>query len=343
MLKRTDDATKRATILANHERLRDAGEFGAIGRFASQLAQRAGVRVGIGDDCAVLDALSVPVVSCDALVEGVHFRRDWTSAFDLGRKTLAVSVSDLASSGARPVAAFLALCAPPDLEMAWLNSFYEGMESLAGEFDFTVAGGDTTRAPQLVLNATLIGDLLPEALGQPVLREGARVGDLVCVSGDLGASAAGLQLLLAEREATTEAHRAVLERHFNPTPRLETMRVLLGANRDAVHAALDISDGLKGDAGHIAERSQKRLVIESSAIPIAEATREVAAEFGLEVRALALGGGEDYELLLCVAPEAFEELQRAAGGALTRVGTVCEGEVGVEVTGGSEGQSWTHF
>lgn len=323
--------------------LRDAGEFGAIERFAARLGVRAGLRTGIGDDCAVLAPLRAPVVSCDALVEGVHFRRDWTSAFDLGRKTLAVSVSDLASSGARPVAAFLSLCAPPDLELSWLDAFYEGLESLAAEFDFSVAGGDTTRSNGLVLSATALGELLPEARDQPVLREGARVGDLVCVTGDLGASAAGLAWLFAGKPARTQAHREVLRRHLDPAPRLRAMSALLKTNRSAVHAAMDISDGLAGDAKHIAERSKVRLRVDAQRLPIASSTHEVAEELNRDARAWALGGGEDYELLLCVAPESFEELQGAVGVGLTCIGEVIAGEAGVEIVGKVEGKGWTHF
>ncbi len=340
MLNETNESALRVPIL------RDAGEFGAIDRFAQKLEVRAGVRVGIGDDCAVLEPLQAPVVSCDALVEGVHFRRDWTSAFQLGRKTLAVSVSDLAASGARPVAAFLSLCAPPDLELSWLDAFYEGMESFAREFNFSVAGGDTTRSNQLVLSATALGELLPEARNQPVLRCGARLGDLVCVTGDLGASAAGLAWLLAGKNARTDAHHEVLSRHFDPMPRLRAMSALLRANRSAVHAAMDVSDGFKGDAGHIAERSGVRLRIDANELPVSNATREVARELGLEARELALSGGEDYELLLCLAPEALQELQlasRQSGVDVTRVGQVIQGEAGVEVMGASEGKSWTHF
>lgn len=340
MRKKTNESDFQVPIL------RDAGEFGAIDRFAQKLAVRAGVRVGIGDDCAVLEPLRAPVVSCDALVESVHFRRDWTSPFDLGRKTLAVSVSDLASSGARPVAAFVSLCAPPDLELSWLDAFYEGMESLAREFDFSVAGGDTTRSNQLMLSATALGELLPEAANQPVLRAGARLGDIVCVTGDLGGSAAGLAWLLSGKDARTDAHREVLRRHFDPTPRLRAMSALLRANRGAIHAAMDLSDGLTGDAKHIAEHSGVRLRIDAGLLPLTDSTREVAQELNQDARQLALGGGEDYELLLCLAPDAFEELQLAArqsGAELSRVGEVIEGAMGVEITGGVEGRSWTHF
>lgn len=348
MLEKTNKTPSSATILAEPEPSRDApslreqGEFGAIERFAAKLKLRAGVAIGIGDDCAVLSSLKVPVISCDALVEGVHFRRDWTSAFDLGRKTLTVSVSDLASTGARPVAAFLSLCAPPDLEMAWLDSFYEGLESLARQFDFSVAGGDTTRSNQLVLNATLVGELLSEANEKPLLRSGAKVGDFVCVTGNLGASAAGLQFLLSERKSSTSAHEEVLKRHFNPTPRVKFIRALMRTNRDALHAGMDISDGLVGDARHIAARSGVRLNLDANQLPISNATLEVALQLGLDARELALGGGEDYELLLCVAPESFEELKRAVNGELTKIGEVGEG-AGVEVLNAQERGSWTHF
>jgi thiamine-monophosphate kinase len=337
MTKETNQSNFRAKVL------RELGEFGAIERFAAQLQNRAGVRVGIGDDCAVLEPLRAPVISCDALVEGVHFRRDWTSPFDLGRKTLAVSVSDLASSGARPVAAFLSLCAPPDVELSWLDAFYEGLESLAREFNFSVAGGDTTRASQLVLSATVVGELLPEAQKRPVLRDGARLGDLVCVTGDLGASAAGLAWLLSGKTASTPAHEHVLNRHFNPAPRLEPMRALLKTNRSAVHAAMDISDGLVGDAKHIAGRSNVQLSIDAASLPISDSTREVARELEHNALQWALGGGEDYELLLCVTPEAFEELKGVAEVGLCKVGEVIDGEAGVEVIGDVEGESWTHF
>jgi len=339
-----DAITKRTNELHSQSAiLRELGEFGAIERFASRLKLRSGVRVGIGDDCAVLDSLKAPVVSCDALVEGVHFRRDWTSAFDLGRKTLAVSVSDLASSGARPVAAFISLCAPPDLELAWLDAFYDGMESLAAQFDFSVAGGDTTRANQLVLSATLIGELLPEAENLPLLRDGARLGDIVCVSGDLGASAGGLALLLAGVNTATDSHRAALRRHFDPTPRLETMRAILRANRGAVHAAMDISDGLIGDAKHIATRSNVHLRIDAARVPINDSTRFIARELNQNAFDWALTGGEDYELLLCVAPKSFDELQRATPTPLTAIGEVIEGAAGVDVVGEVEGTGWTHF
>ncbi len=347
MTKKTSASAPSAIILSDSTDVRSpdllgtAGEFGAIARFAARLQTRAGVRVGIGDDCAVLDALRTPVVSTDALVEGVHFRRDWTSARDLGRKTLAVSVSDLASGGAYPVAAFLSLCAPPDVEMAWLGEFYDGMESLANEFAFTVAGGDTTRAGQLMMSATLVGELLPEADGQPVLRSGAKVGDWVCVTGDLGASAAGLALLQRGQRAQSPAHAEVLRRHFDPSPRLDTMRVLLQANRAAIHAGMDISDGLVGDANHIAARSGVRLVLDAAQIPLSSATLRVADELGVPALPWALGGGEDYELLLCLAPDAFDSLHHLGAG-LTRVGDVVAG-AGVKVLQGAEAESWTHF
>ena len=171
------------------------GEFGLIAHLHQGLSARAGTQLGIGDDGAVLDALAHPIVTVDALVENVHFRRDWSSAFALGVKSMAVNLSDLAAMGARPVAAFVALALPPDCSSEWIEQLYAGMESLAARHDFTIAGGDTTSAPLVFISVTLVGELCIEADGQPITRSGARAGDIVCVTGNLGDSAAGLALL----------------------------------------------------------------------------------------------------------------------------------------------------
>ena len=181
------------------------GEFGLIRQLDQILSARAGTKLGIGDDGAVLESLAHPVVTCDALVENVHFRRDWTSAFALGVKAMAVNLSDLAAMGAAPVAALVTLALPPNCQLEWVEGLYSGMESLAQKYGFTVAGGDTTRAPLAMIALTLIGDLMPQARGQAVLRGGARVGDAVCVTGTLGDSAAGLALLQHSRREVLAA------------------------------------------------------------------------------------------------------------------------------------------
>ncbi len=311
------------------------GEFGLIAHLHQGLPTRDGTLLGIGDDAAVLDALKHPIVTTDALVENVHFRRDWTSAHDLGIKSMAVNLSDLAAMGAAPVAAFVSLALPPDCQSEWITSLYAGMDSLAARTNFTIAGGDMTAAPIVFISVTLVGDLMPQAQGHPVLRSGARVGDAVCVTGNLGDSAAGLALLLAG----AQGDEMLLERHHRPQPRLDEMRHLLGRNRAAIHAGLDISDGLAGDAAHLARASGVDIEIEADTLPISAECRAAARTLGKSPIDWALAGGEDYELCLCVAPEFAEGLTQVgrvvAGAGEVRVyedGRLREGKVG-----------WRHF
>ena len=308
-------------------KLHDLGEFGLIERLQFGLAVRGGVRVGIGDDAAILDALQMPIVTTDALVENVHFRRDWTPPRSLGRKAMAVNVSDLAATGARPVAAFVTLALSTPLlksgeALAWIDELYAGFEDTANEYNFTLAGGDTTRASQEVsISVTLVG----EAIGAdtesahnstPLLRSGARPGDVLIVTGTLGDSAAGLWLLQHPEISIDDAARQyLLGRHFEPRARLAEIRAALhvgvGENFPIISAALDLSDGLAGDMLHIARRSNVSLEIEAENLPISEYSHRVARlpdakDSGNAALEWALHGGEDYELLLCVAPQYAE-------------------------------------
>ena len=311
------------------------GEFGLIAQLHQALQTRAGTRLGIGDDAAVLGALAHPIVTTDALVENVHFRRDWTSAFDLGIKAMAVNLSDVAAMGARPVAAFVALALPPDCSSDWVCDLYAGMESMAARHDFTIAGGDTTAAPLVFISVTLVGDLMPQALGRPITRSGARVGDALCVTGDLGDSAAGLAQLLANgaRDET------LMRRHFRPQPRLDLIRELMARNREAIHAGLDLSDGLVGDSSHVARASGVDIEINAELLPISEACRAAARQFSQSPLDWALSGGEDYELCLCLAPDCV--------GDLIPIGRVVEGagEVRVYENGKlrESAEGWRHF
>ena len=311
------------------------GEFGLIAHLNQNLSVRAGTRTGIGDDGAVLDALSAPIVTTDALVENVHFRRDWTSARALGVKSLAVNLSDVAAMGAQPVAAFVSLALPPDCQSAWISELYAGMETLAARHNFTIAGGDMTAAPLIMISVTLVGDLMPEAQDKPVLRSGAQVGDAVCVSGDLGDSAAGLALLLAG----AARDEVLMRRHFEPQARLELMRELLTRNRASIHAGLDLSDGLAGDSSHVARASGVDIEIDAESLPISAQCRAAAQLLNQSATDWALSGGEDYELCLCVAPQWTQ--------GLTRVGRVVAGAGEVRVyEAGKLRESktgWRHF
>jgi thiamine-monophosphate kinase len=318
----------------------ELGEFGLIERLGARLTQRGGIELGIGDDAAILHALHAPVVTSDSLIEGVHFRRDWISPRALGRKAMAVNVSDLAATGARPVAAFVNLALSTAVlesaeALAWLDELYAGFEDIARQYDFTIAGGDTTRAPHdLSLGVTLIGEGATDARGRstPVLRSGAAPGDALVVTGTLGDSAAGLFLLQHPQIETDEATREyLLRRHFEPTARLAEMQAALAVQGEqgarAVTAGLDLSDGLAGDAAHLARRSAVALEIETGRLPLTEYSRCVARDarlsgFDANPAHWALHGGEDYELLLGVSAESAAAVCAAITEATSTPATV---------------------
>jgi thiamine-monophosphate kinase len=335
--------------------LAQSGEFGAIARWASLLSAGPSVRLGIGDDAAILEPLRAPAVTCDALVEGVHFRLDWTSPRDLGWKTLAVSLSDLAAMGARPSAAFLSLAAPSSLPLSWLDAFFAGLDECARAFGCPLAGGDTTRSPgPLLLSLSAVGEAQVFARHPtPITRSGARAGDVLIVTGTLGDSRAGLRLLEGgHAPGADEASDFVLGRHFRPTPRLREISRVLEAVPSAVTAALDLSDGLVGDAAHIARASGLTLRFDYDALPLSPQLMQVAQHRGWDARQEALRGGEDYELLLCVRPESAPQVLEAIASCGTRATLIgsaqaqVDGPVVVLRRDGSrvtDQGSWAHF
>ncbi|MEB0041925.1 MULTISPECIES: thiamine-phosphate kinase [unclassified Pseudomonas] len=245
-----------------------------------------GVALGIGDDCALL---TVPpgeqlAISTDTLVCGVHFP-ERCDPFLLGQRALAVSASDLAAMGATPLAFTLALTLP-DVDADWLQAFARGLNLMAQQCSLQLVGGDTTRGP-LSLTMTVFGRV---PTGLALTRRGAQVGDLLCVGGALGDGAGALPLVLNQRTAETSTAEALLARYWSPHPQL-----MLGlALRGNATAALDISDGLLADCGHIADASAVRLVIERDALPL---STPLVGFLGLEAaREVALSGGDDYVL-----------------------------------------------
>lgn len=345
-------------------KLREIGEFGLIAHCAQRLGQRAGVLTGIGDDAAILSCLQTPVVTCDALVEEVHFRRDWSTPFQLGRKAVSVNVSDLAAKSAQPVAAFVTLAlGKPLIEeegaARWLEALYDGMESAAAQYGCTVAGGDTVRtARETMLSVTLIGDA---GSAPPPLRAGAHERDIVMVTGTLGDAAAGLFLLQHPEVQVAAATRAyLLERHLNPEARLPAGLAAARLPGGGPTAALDLSDGLAGDAAHIARRSQVQIEISLDSLPISEACREAAnaaQRQGFEVspQQWALYGGEDYELLWCISPGSVASVSQGirdtAGVAVTQIGRCAawQGGDAPVIVRNAQGRpielqnAWTHF
>ena len=265
-------------------------------------------------------------MSVDAVVEGVHFRRDTAPPRAIGRKALASAFSDIAATGAKPAEAYVVFGIPADLDERACLEVLEGLIEGAAAWSITLAGGDVTRSPALFLSVTATGTL--EAVEDAVRRDGAGPGQLVAVTGELGGAAAGLLLLEREplaAELDPSLADALRSRQLAPTPRLAAGRVLAGAGAAAM---IDLSDGLASDAAHVARASGARLEIELERLPLAAGVAEVALAAAADATELAIAGGEDYELLVCLPPDALAAAERAlaaTGTPLSVVGSVTEG------------------
>jgi thiamine-monophosphate kinase len=309
------------------------GEFDLLARVRERLPPMgARVRLGSGDDAAVTMPGGATATSIDALVDGVHFRRELASLAQIGHKALATALSDLAAMGAEAGEAYVALGVPPDLDEDGCLELLDGLLALAAATGTTLAGGDITRAGELFLAITVVGHAPgPDSF---VGRSGARPGDALVLTGQIGGAAAGL--LLLERgglDATLPAGTGerLRARQLEPQPRLGAGQALAAAGATAM---IDLSDGLGGDAGHLAERSDAALRIDAADLPLAEGVVEIAAAAKRDPFSLVLAGGEDYELLASIPPERLEEAEQAAGKsegiALTQIGEVVAG-TGVEI------------
>jgi thiamine-monophosphate kinase len=272
----------------------DLGEFGLIAALAARMPQGPGTVIGIGDDAAVLAAPDSRVVATmDLLVEGRHFRRDWSGPVDIGGKAAAQSLADIAAMGAAPTALIVGLAVPSDLPVVWAEDLATGLAQECARAGASVAGGDIAEAATIVLAVTALGDLAGAA---PVTRAGARPGDLVAVAGSLGHSAAGLALLragLAEPASLVAVHRW-------PRPPYDAgpEAARLGAT-----SMIDISDGLGQDLGHVAAASGAGIDIESARLEPDQALRAAAAALGgLDPLDWVLAGGEDHALAVTFPP-----------------------------------------
>ena len=272
------------------------------------------VRLGVGDDAAVLAPTGGELVlTTDALVEDVHFVRDPTGARDLGHKAITVNVSDIAAMGASPRAAVCALTLPPDIEVSWVMELFGGMREACDEYALWLVGGDLSRGREVSIAVTVTGEVAP---GRAVLRSGARPGDHVVVTGELGGSAAGLRLT-GLRTMPTQEQRAAIKRHLRPPARVGEGALLAG---NGATAMMDISDGLALDLTRLCRESGVAATIAIADVPVAHlATLEDA-----------LGGGEDYELLATMPDEASVETARAElkesfGVPLVMIGRIVEG------------------
>jgi thiamine-monophosphate kinase len=285
----------------------------------------------IGDDCAVLRAGGVAAVSVDVMVDGTHFRlgEGWT-ARDAGHRALAAALSDLAAMGAEPGEAFLSIVLPEALGDDDVLELHAGAEELAAACGVTIAGGDLVAGPALTVAVTVIGWAEDES--RLVGRDGARSGDVVGVTGDLGASAAGLAVLEGR------VVDGPVERHLRPRPRLEAGRALAAAG---VHAMLDVSDGVALDARRLAQASGVRLELDAAALPVGPATAAAAEALGMSAAELAATGGEDFELLFCAPQDARSAAEGAAD--VTWIGRATTGVPGVDWRGDPSAARWRGF
>jgi len=310
--------------------LRDIGEFALIERLVADTPERDSIEVGPGDDAAVVGCSDGRMVVCvDVLVEGRHFRRDWSTAIDIGRRAAAASLSDINAMGAVSTSLLVGLAAPGDLPGAWLMEAAAGLKEEAANAGAVLIGGDTTEGDSIVLSVTALGSLEGRA---PVVRGGAQVGDRVVVSGRLGWAAAGLAVLgrgFRSPKVLVDAHRfPVID--YTSGPR---------AAAAGATAMIDVSDGLLADLGHIAEASGVSIDVRAESLEVPEPLQAAAAAYNVDPRIWMLSGGDDHALVACLPPDV------AIPEGFVEIGSVESGSGNVTVDGSEpEGSSgFVHF
>jgi thiamine-monophosphate kinase len=287
--------------------LKEIGEFGFIKKISRGcLIRPHNIIRAIGDDAAVFSTEpdQLVLITTDLLVERIHFLRNTISGFDLGYKSLAVNLSDIAAMGGTAWEAFVSIAIPDDCQLEYLDDIYNGMKHLAAKYDVNILGGDTTRSKvDLIINVVVQGYVAAEEL---LCRNTAQVGDLIFSTGFLGDSKAGLHLILNDIPVDSEQLASMLKAHRVPEPHLREGRFL--ARLPGVHAAIDTSDGLSSDLGHIAEESRVGARLYAERIPTSPDLEHFCNRFGFNPVEYALSGGEDYTLLGTCAPKMADDI-----------------------------------
>lgn len=320
------------------------GEFGLIARITARLADhpagaappRPGVLLGPGDDAAVVAAPDGRVVATtDLLVEGRHFRTDWMSGYDVGRRAAAQNLADIAAMGAVPTALLVGLGCPPTLPVAWAEALADGLRDEAGPVGAAVVGGDVVRTDAIIVAVTALGDLRGRA---PVTRAGARAGDGVWVAGRLGRSAAGLALLTRADPHLIDRFAGAVAGYRRPRPPYNAGPVLAGIGATAM---IDISDGLLADAGHLADASAVRLELDPNRLPVPEVVAAVRAALA-DPTPYHLVGGEDHALLATLPAGVDGSAYAVRVGVVTAGRGVGIGEAGLGPVP-PDGAGFDHF
>ena len=309
--------------------LREIGEFGLIRRIRKGINSSGPALIqGIGDDVAVIEVgTKVLLVTTDILIEGIHFDLSWMDPYPLGRKSLAVNLSDIASMGGIPKYFLISIGLPKNLPVSFISSFYRGLKQEANRFRVELIGGDTSLSQKLIINICLLGEGGKRNL---VFRKGAKVGDDLYVSGRLGDSALGLKIL--QEKTKIKGSEGLVKKHLSPSPRVELGQAI--AKYHLATAMIDVSDGLLIDTSHLLEESGVGARIWEGRIPLSRPYRKWARSFSKDPFRFALSGGEDYELLFS-APltmrEKIPSLARSLEVPITRIGEILAKKEGLHL------------
>ena len=330
----------------------DLGEFELIARLARRRGhERDDVEAGIGDDAAALRPPApgcLLLATCDVQVAGVHFDPASVDPTRLGRRAVAINVSDIAATGGEPRWLLSSLLLPPATPLAFVDSLAAGIDEEARRWEVALVGGNVSRAERLAVDLALLGEV---AASERLARDGAAPGEIVLVTGSLGLAAAGLAVRQDATLGDEPARRAALDALELPEPRLPEARALAGSRQAG--AAIDLSDGLSSDVLHVCEASGVGVRIDATALPLHSATRAIAAARGLDALAWALGGGEDYELLFTAPPrvavDLAERVRAVRGTPVTPIGEIVPAAEGrtLAFAGGErrplQPTGWRHF
>jgi thiamine-monophosphate kinase len=332
-------------------KLKQIGEFGFINKISRGcLIRPDNIVRAIGDDAAAFTVASdqVSLITTDLLVERIHFIRKTISGFDLGYKSLAVNLSDIAAMGGEAREAFVSIGIPLKCPLDYLEAVYDGMKHLAAKFNVNILGGDTTRSEiDLIINVVVHGTAAKDQL---LCRDAAEPGDIIFSTGYLGDSKAGLHLILNNLPVDSTETQALYRAHVLPEPHLREGRFL--ANQSGIRAAIDISDGLCSDLGHIAEQSAVGAKVYALEIPVSNSLQKFCDTFGFDPIEYALRGGEDYTLLCTAAPEKADKItqkfQNEFNRPLFRIGEIkADGRLEIVYPDGRSKpllpRGWDHF
>lgn len=309
--------------------LQQLGEFGLIREIKRWITpSNPDLIQGIGDDVAVVQfGREYLLLTTDVLIEDIHFERIWTNPYLLGKKSLAVNLSDIAAMGGIPKYFLISLGVPQTLSFTFISNFYRGLKEEAKKFDVDLIGGDTSLSKKLMINICLIGQGKREKL---IFRKGAEVGDDLYVSGTLGDAALGLKFLKDKR--MKKKPKRLIERHLVPTPRIELGQAL--AQQRLAHAMIDISDGLLSDTRHLLEESKVGARIWEERLPLSKNYCQWVRQYFKEPYQLALRGGEDYELLFTAPKKVrakISSVSHSLGVPITRIGEIIPEDDGLQL------------